>query len=234
MYARPQPGLGIRRLIAAGLLMATLSVPSSASAQQPTVRFPAVAQRPLGPDLPPRPGSTLERHFDSLRLDFIQLDADRDGKITQRDVDLHVLMEAVASRNATLMSVMRFDLDGDGEVTEDEVRRSQRYYLRSSEIEFDARTDSTVQSIMALDTDKNGKVSFSEAGKLTPARGRLIIGSDGLPERTRRVLTLKSATKGEIARSDYEAAGEAVFRKIDTDSNGIISQQELDDYRKTR
>jgi hypothetical protein len=234
MHTHTQRVSGIPWRIAAGLLMAALNVPVPALAQQATARPPAVVPAPLAPDSPPRSGSTLDRYFESLRQDFIQLDADLDGMITQRDVDLHVLMETVMLRTFALQFVMGFDLDGDGAVTEDEIRRAKRYYLRSAQNDPEGKINDAVRSIMALDTDRDGKVSISEAGKFTYPGMQRDIGSPGEAGRARRTLTLESRAKGEIAWSDYEAAGEALFRKIDTDRDGKISQRELDDYRGPR
>jgi len=36
----------------------------------------------------------------------------------------------------------------------------------------------------------------------------------------------------ELTVVDYQAAGEALFRKIDSDNDGKASQQELTDYRR--
>lgn len=69
---------------------------------------------------------TLNRYVEILRNDFFVIDADSDGKITQQDIDLHALMEKVQLRTMALGFVARFDLDGDGAVTEDEVRRGAR------------------------------------------------------------------------------------------------------------
>src|SRR5438445_5136355 len=58
-------------------------------------------------------GATLERYLESLRSDFFQVDADIDGQITQRDVDLHTVMEGIQARTSAINMVMRYDLDGD-------------------------------------------------------------------------------------------------------------------------
>ena len=221
----------ILRGFAAGLLMAVMGVPVSAFAQQATDRRPAAVPAPSAPDSPPRAGSTLDRYSESLRRDFIQLDADLDGMITQRDVDLHVLMETVTLRTFALQFVMGYDLDGDGAVTEDEIRRAGRYHLRSAQNDPEEKLNDTVRSMMALDADGDGKVSVSEAGKFTYPGMQRDIGSPGVAGRARRALMLGSHVKGEIAWRDYDAAGEALFRKIDTDKDGKISQRELDDYR---
>jgi Ca2+-binding EF-hand superfamily protein len=233
MHPDTQLVSGGRRLIAAGLLMAALGAPSPAPAQQTTAPPPAAVQPPLDPDSPPPGGATLEHHIESLRRGFMQLDADFDGIITQRDVDVHVSMEAVVLRSFALQFVMSHDLDGDGTVTEDEIHRTQRYYFRSAN-ELEKRVDDAVRLIMALDTNKDGKVSVSEAGKYSYPQMQRHLGFPDASGRTRRALALESGTKGEITLKDYETAGVALFRKVDTDGDGKISQQELDDYRKAR
>ncbi len=191
-------------------------------------------------------GQTLERYLDFLRSDFLQIDADADGKITQRDVDLHSVMETIQVRTVALTAVMRFDLDGDGAVTEDEVRRAMRYELRSqlglaavnaggmaiAPINGPEKViEDNVRSIMALDTDNDGKVSSSEAVKFTLPGMQRGFGMGGQSARARQALTLDSGSKGEVTLADFQASGEALFRKIDADSDGKISPQELADYR---
>src|SRR5204862_4075429 len=48
----------------------------------------------------------------------------------------------------------------------------------------------------------------------------------------RQALTLDVDAKGAITLTDYQAAGEAMFRKIDADNDGKISQQELAEFRR--
>jgi Ca2+-binding EF-hand superfamily protein len=220
---------------------------------------PALSQTPSPPPATPQAairlgpllsriynGATLDRYLEGLRGDFFQLDADSDGRITQRDVDLHTLMESIQMRTLALNFVMRFDLDGDGAVTEDEARRALKYDMRmqlglaafnaaGSPILAPQRPeklmDDTVRSVMALDTDNDGKVNSAEAGKyvLPGFRGS---GPSGQAARARQALTSDFSTKGEVTLADYQAAGEAQFRKVDSDGDGKISQQELTESRR--
>ena len=73
----------------------------------------------------------LDRYLESLRNTFFVADADIDGQITQRDIDLHTVMEGIQVRTNAINMVMRYDLDGDGFVTEDEVRRGMSYDRRA-------------------------------------------------------------------------------------------------------
>ena len=78
-----------------------------------------------------KPGQTLDHYLETLRIDFFRIDADADGKLTPRDVDHHELMKVIQERANAIRVVMRYDLDGDGAVTEDEICRALRYDLRA-------------------------------------------------------------------------------------------------------
>lgn len=239
-----------RGALAVGILLVSLTGSSFAQQPQPSPAPPQVAMSPGYQLLLSRlqTGQTPERYFDALRAEFFQLDADSDGKITQKDIDLHGLMETIQARTLGVTMVLRYDLDGDGFVTEEEIRRTMRYELRAqrahaavtpagngmSPLEaLGKQVDLNVQRIMALDTDKDGKVSIAEAGKfsLVGDGAQRSMMQNGLSARTRQALTLDSTSKGELSQLDFQAAGEALFRKIDADNDGKISQQELADYR---
>ncbi|WP_375161560.1 hypothetical protein [Bradyrhizobium sp. RDT46] len=175
-----------------------------------------------------------------LRDEFFQLDADRDGKLTEHDAALHTLMEAPQARIASFMLVMRYDLDGDAAVTEDEVRQVTRYEQRSLQAQpmenrppigrLEQDMERVVKTIMASDADKDGKVSLVEAYK--PAQTSARPSNNGYPQRVRDALTLDAATSGELSLAGYQAAGEVLFRTIDADADVKISQQELTDFRR--
>jgi Ca2+-binding EF-hand superfamily protein len=225
----------------AGLIMTAMVNAPQAVAQTPAAPPSAsatVGEQQLFLRLPV--GTTLEIYIENLRQDFFNLDADGDGKITQRDVDLHALMEAIQMRSAAWNAVMRYDLDGDGFVTEDEVRRSMRYETRAGRAQAaigkvrlgDAEEviEKIIRSIMALDTDKDGKVGLAEAAKFAQPTQQRNAEITGFAMRARRVLTLDYAGAGELSLANYQAAGEVLFRRIDTDNDGKISQQEHTDY----
>ena len=234
MYSCKRFGYVARRTGAVMLLATLLGNSGVALAQQPAPRLPA----------PPSaleffriyPGLTFDRQLEGLRLEFLQIDADADGSFTQRDVELHTQMETLQVRAFGLHFVMRFDVDGDNAVTADEIRRAMRYEQQRFQPPPGATPPEkiiadTVRSIMALDTDKDGKVSVSEASKYVEP-GLLRIGLGPQSERTRNALAVVGGSKGEVTLADYQTAGAALFRKIDSDNDGVISQQELTDYRQ--
>ena len=190
-------------------------------------------------------GTPLERYLESMRTDFFMVDGDSDGAITQRDVDLHTAMEGVQARTQAIQMVMRYDLDADGFVTEDEIRRAMNYDMRAQiglaannklnkpqlpmADAFAKQIDSMVRNIMALDTDRDGKVSLAESARFGAGNhGR---GANGQAARARQLLTMEGASNGVLTLAAYQAAGEGLFRQIDTDKDGVVSQQEMTEYR---
>jgi Ca2+-binding EF-hand superfamily protein len=231
----------------AALLLAITLAPNKTWSQQSAPQSPpaaAPASQLLLYRL--RPDVTLDQYLAYLLDDFFQIDADGDDKLTQQDVDLHTLMEKIQFRSIAMNFVTRFDLDGDGAVTEDEIRRAKRYELRilrgrmvanqtppaSVDEVMQAQIDSAVRSVMAMDADKDGKVDYSEASKFSQPGVKPGTSYHEQSGRARRALTLDSESKGAVTPADYQGAGEALFRKIDSDRDGKISQQELTEYRR--
>jgi hypothetical protein len=247
MHSFKRFGSVVFRARAALLLAMLLGGSNAAVSQQPTPQPPAIA-----PGLQLllsriKPGQTLDRYLENLRIDFFRIDADADGKLTQRDVDQHELMRVIQERANAMAVVMRHDLDGDGAVTEDEIRRAMKYDLRSELAQaavnltgkppaptaeaLAKQIESNVRSIMALDSDNDGKVVSSDAPKLFQRTPRsAAVSQYGESARARQALTLDTSSKGEVTPADYQGTGEALFRKIDADNDGTISQQELADY----
>ncbi|UVO27377.1 EF-hand domain-containing protein [Bradyrhizobium arachidis] len=226
-----------RTIVGTVALVFAVSVP--AWSQQPSAAPPPLSQadQTLLPQI--YAGMDLNRYLDQLRNQFVQLDADGDGKLTQQDADLHALMEKIQMRTVSLTGVLRYDLDGDGAVTEDEARRGAKYDMRgqlalsrlnASGLGIEEQIERLVRSVMALDADKDGKVTIAEASYTSrPDVTRAFAGA-GLSGRASDAVKL--APSGELSLADYQAEGEALFRKIDSDNDGKVSQQELADYRR--
>lgn len=182
------------------------------------------------------------QYAETLRTEFFQLDANADGTLNQSDIDLHDSIEAIQFRFNSASSVMRFDLDGNGSVTEDEIRAVMRYNSRGmlgaaatnpnnaqSFAEAYRQAETTVQALMASDADKDGKVTYAEAvnaPRQSPRPNRDNTSSG----RTQQALTLDATSSGALTLNDFVVAGEALYRKLDSNGDGTVSQQELVDF----
>jgi len=176
----------------------------------------------------------------NLRQEFSRLDADGDGKLDAADLESHTIMARAMFRNSFAMQIMAADLDGDGFVTADEIRRKLHYDRRNVAAQTPPGTPSPEQQIEAqvrkwlqADTDKDGKVTWHEALEAAtrePNYGRSVEQFGSL---IRQLQELAPQGKSVVTLADLVAAATAFFRRVDTDNNGTISTEELEAVRQT-
>jgi Ca2+-binding EF-hand superfamily protein len=177
-------------------------------------------------------GATLGGYLERLRQDFRQLDADQDGVLTAADADLHEAVTRAQIRTTAAAQILRADLDGDGVVTADEVRRLLLYERRAQAFAGQP-VDAEVSRLMAADKDHDGKITLAEAmsaGELRPENR--FIKMSGPSQRVRELLALSRSGDGKVSLADFEAAGTEQFHSVDRDGNGTISQEELNALRQ--
>ncbi len=189
-----------------------------------------------------KPDGDLPAYLEALRSQFADLDADQDGKISQRDADLHDAIARSRLRAQTANSLMRYDIDGDGIVTTAEIRIAITYDQRASAARSTSRGGSTIeararqlqaqiQQLTEKDTNGDGKITYVEAAKLDEAMlDRRFSGQESDAGRVKNALTLDGAKNGQLEQAAWLAAGEALFRKIDVSKDGKLGQQELVDF----
>ena len=180
-----------------------------------------------------QPGATLGDYTVRLRQEFRQLDADADGALTMADADLHDAVARTQVRALAAMQFLRYDLDHDGTVTADEVRRVLRYDRRNQVLPNGPQPmEAEVSRVMAADTNGDGKVTLAEAmdaAEAQMAKGNLMFGLSG---RVRQLIALSPSHDNRLTLADFEALGAERFHAVDTDNNGTISQDELNAYRR--
>jgi Ca2+-binding EF-hand superfamily protein len=188
-------------------------------------------------------GATLERYLQSLRAELLRLDANGDGVIDSADVDLHNAIAAAVYRANAAMRFMNADLDGDGVVTEAELRLKLEYDRRMSRAaQSDVRSSGPgsssqnpdelitqeIRNLMAADADNDGRITWNEAIEFAKKQPYYERGAtSGLAESARQLLPLATDGKTSVSLLDIEAAAAATFAAVDTDGNGTISQDEL-------
>ena len=178
-------------------------------------------------------GTTLERYLQVFRQDFRRLDADGNGTLDAADIDLHDQMTKASALMPIAMRMFMADLNGDGVITEDELRRRLQYDQRltnSPSATIAANVEQEVRKFMAADADHDGRITWDEAiawlrQQANPA------ATYGMGVTVKQVLTLAPPGKSSLTLAELEDAATAFFRKVDTDSNGTISLDELETER---
>jgi Ca2+-binding EF-hand superfamily protein len=187
---------------------------------------------------------TLDQYLRMLRSVFRRADADGDGVVSAADSTLHVRVQSAADRAMSASEIMVADLNGDGVVTETELRDKMGYDARMSsnalsnpdrprDAEAEQRIDKRVADIMLADTDKDGRITWSEAiayfGATPDHRAMSMPEGETI---SARLLVLAPPGKDFLTLADIIRVGEALFHDIDADHDGIISPGELDAWRK--
>ncbi len=180
-------------------------------------------------------GSTLSHYIELLRQEFRQLDADLDGELTAADADLHQSIARAQSRAMRATAILRADLNGDGMVTANELRRALRYERRTSLGQAAASAmeaiEAEIRRLMVADIDHDDRISLAETFAVNDVRPELRNFANPQATQLRQILALASQG-GTIKPADFEAAATAFFQKVDADRNGTISQDELNDFRR--
>ncbi|HEY1542856.1 MAG TPA: hypothetical protein VGG01_10635 [Xanthobacteraceae bacterium] len=181
-----------------------------------------------------QPGATLSSYTERLHQEFHQLDADQDGGLTAADADLHDAVAKAQLRATAAIALLRADLDHDGAVTADELRRYLAYERRSQPGASIAQSiEAEVRRVMAADKDGDGKVTLAEAmNAAETVAGNRYSMSFGLSARVRQLIALSRNGDGRLTLAQFEALGAEQFRAVDTDDNGTISQDEINAFRR--
>jgi EF hand len=180
-------------------------------------------------------GMSLERYLDTLRGLFRMASINGEA-ISAADAEIHARAGAAFMRSTTIMMIMSADLDGDGVVTEDELRQFLRYQHRMEKYapgtrgpSMEEQIEAQVRKLMEADADHDGKITFAEAlnyaKSLAPARSGQAFNL--FAERAREFMTLDTKGDGVVTLAQVEAAGEVFFRTVDSNGDGVVSPDEL-------
>jgi hypothetical protein len=180
-----------------------------------------------------RVGMTLQTYLQQLRYDFERADANEDGEVSASDSPIHAKFAAAMYRARMVLEIMANDIDGDGVVTEDEVRQRVRYlqrYASAHGVPEEQVVEDEVRWVMAADLNRDGRITFDEAETYAAARaGNEVRDMDSW--RVEQILKLTPSGKSSVTFADIQSAAEALFHTVDAQDGGVLSWDELDAYR---
>ena len=227
----------MKRVIVLAAMAGFLSFPHASAQSAPNEPLPPATQFLLQRL---HPNSTIERYLQVVRSEFRQADADADGLVKESDAAVHAAMQGAAARMMFVLMVMRADLDGDGAVTEDEIRRLQTYEQRTQApsnspvpSSVQNQIDQQVRELMAADANKDGRVTYDELVRHSKQNDRFSGNSAAaiMSQRIRFLLAFAPEGKNAVALADIEPKAEALFVTVDADKNGTVTAEELRVFR---
>jgi Ca2+-binding EF-hand superfamily protein len=223
-------------------ILLALAVPQSVAAQ--TVA-PSPPSQPV-PEISPATkylsqrlfqGQTLDTYLQQLHQQFRHADADMNGVVDAADIEIHAKIGAASMRNMIVMMIMRADLNGDGIVSEDELRRLLRYERRqnippsAAYPPVEDPIEAEVKTLMEADADHDGRITYAEAVGYSKSRPDYLRAVPTLIATAQSLMVFAPEGKSAVTLADIEPAAEALFRLVDTDGDGKLSQDEIKTYR---
>jgi Ca2+-binding EF-hand superfamily protein len=183
-------------------------------------------------------GGTLAKILEWRRNLFAILDVDRDGAITNADADRQAEESAAAQRADIIGKILQFDLNADGAVTLDEAKEAWMLTTMRTGIalvvgapsaSMNKQIEAAAVKTMQTDTNKDGRIDAAEM--LAVARQATAAGVQMSPVMA-AALYVDEDGDGRTTLAEFLKPAEALFRKIDTNGDGVVSAEELAAYRK--
>ena len=184
---------------------------------------------------------SLETAIKNQKRIFDNTDIDGDG-VSARDYRLAKGLNDAGRRASILNTWLRKDLDGNGEVSREELEivlgREARRSARNNSAKV-ALTDDQVREIftrrleeaLVVDVDKDGVVTFREMLKL--ANEKTFVDRPKLDSDLPVPLSLDADGDGRVSEEEFDAVLERVVSAVDTDGDGSLSEPEKKAAKET-
>ena len=176
---------------------------------------------------------TVTTVIERARMLFARSDADGTGQLNAADGRFADQVAKAIVRAGAQMNIFQYDLDGDGVVTEAELRSILAFERRikgpraalvgTTDEDFENR----IRTLMAFDLDHDGRATFSEI--LSAARKAVDgTGQVGGLEAVMIELVEYAGTSEGISEKTFVELVEERAREIDADGDGRLTNAEID------
>lgn len=170
-----------------------------------------------------------ERFLVIAMADFRKLSGD-DQVLDRSDIDAMEAVQSAYYRSMIVQTIMSNDVNGDGSVTEGEIRQS---FVVSSERQIPGNLDGLVKGYLVADANGDKTITMDEAtafAKDHPADARP--GSGNPVAKMETLLTFAPAGSDRLTAADLDAAARAAFATADQNANGQLDDAELAPVRQ--
>jgi Ca2+-binding EF-hand superfamily protein len=183
-------------------------------------------------------GKNLQQHLNGVRSGFNTLDANADGILSEADITIHQRDTAIRRRLDKLYPLLEYDINGDGEVTRQEIEavemtRLSRAKRNTPQIKFvgtpPARSyEQHIGSKLVADANNDGRIDMREMLAYANIDADApVIGANLV----QAALSLRIKDEPGVKLEALLDAGERVFKRIDLNNDGTVSSAELDEFR---
>jgi Ca2+-binding EF-hand superfamily protein len=181
------------------------------------------------------PNVAREQFIATVLAPLRALDTDQNG-LDAAEIDAIEAQRLASLRASQMQTLLRYDLDWDGRVTREEVRRvtgaarAGHGRIMNDEI-LKKLIDKAVDRVMQADADGDGVVTLEEmraqqATKENPQR------SHNDTARARMLLALDPDKDGHLTAEELTKLARDTFARYDKDGNGVLSADEVAPLRE--
>jgi Ca2+-binding EF-hand superfamily protein len=188
---------------------------------------PTVLERMLLPNM------AREQYIAAILAPLRSFDTDQNG-LDAAEIGAIEAQQVATMRASQMQSILRYDLDWDGRVTREEVRRvagASRFGLGRllNDARRDKLIDKAVDRVMQADADGDGIITIEE---MRAQQAKETTKSRTDTERARALLALDPDKDGHLTADELTTLARDTFARYDTDGNGVLSADEIAPLRQ--
>ncbi len=220
-------GLSVPRILLAFCLVLSMAASVVAQTESPgldwvRLRVFEIAQR--------QPGDWNHAQI-RAQLTALFMTVSADGKtVTEADLQVPAKIAQAQARSQAWSQLMIADLDGNGRVTKDNLRRVYRNQAATAPLnqalaQIDQRVDRMFQT---YDLDRDGVITLEEVSRASQGQWNFAANAQSV----RTALPLSLGKGNVLTLEDFQATVDTVLAEIDSDHDGLLSQAEVASYSK--
>lgn len=173
-------------------------------------------------------GTSYLDQYVAQMLNLLSGHRDARAALSRADIDERIKQDVDRRRRDRYLSLVHYDLDFDGTITQFEVAQIMEEERRLQRQSVEGCADEASKWIARYDEDKDGVISLKEMSTSADI--------DRIPRQTdiRRMealLALDPNNDGKLTTEELEALARKAFATVDRDGDGVLSRDEAQEAR---